>query len=97
MKEEKALFDWPEGYEYTGETLMSNFDCRVDDKVKERLMNNKEIGDYAGWNFHATVWYDPAQKLWFGKVMQYRCHVDTITAATPEELMTEISNEYGHD
>lgn len=91
------LIDIPEHYIDSGMELMSNFDGLVDEDVAAHLIMNEETADYPGWNFHARVWYDPFQKLWYGRVMRYGSHIDTMTAESPSELRIAISDEYGYD
>jgi hypothetical protein len=80
--------------EYLGE-VMSNFDHSIDKKIETQLKNKLSYADYPGWDFHGTVWYE--NDMFHCKVMQYRCHVDTISAETLDEIMEEVSDKYGYE
>ena len=73
-------------------TIMSNCDHTVDEGAQEALVNGG-VGRYAGWDFYAYVWYDDC-KFW-AQVMQYRVHVDTLSADTLEDLMEVVSSKWG--
>jgi hypothetical protein len=80
--------DWPE----IG-ILMSNFDCKVDTEVADRLRKEQVIASYTGYNFYAYCWFQDG--LFHADVWLYSSHVDTMSAETPEELMKEVSDEFG--
>ena len=83
----------PEEFSHIGD-VMSNFDHTVEDGMDERLKSGKLCGDYAGWNFHGTVWFDKVFKC---QVMVYGCHHATIEADSLKGLMEAVSNEFGYD
>lgn len=83
--------DWP----MLDEALMSNFDREVDRDVARQLRDGQVMAKYAGWNFNADCWF--ADGLFHAAVYRYHAHCDTMSAETPEELMTLVSDEYGWD
>ncbi len=74
---------------------MSNFDHEIRQDVAEAIKGKPLYADYAGWNFFGKVWW--ADDQWHCEVWQYRSPSGVISAKTLEELMSEVSNEYGHD
>lgn len=91
------LTDYPVGYTDCHENVMSNFDRIIEQDVVTLLKEESVLAGYPGWNFHSRVWFDKDKNKFMANVWQYHCHVATFQADTPEELMTEISDEYGYD
>lgn len=74
---------------------MSNFDHEFDSGKLDKVKAGGHSCGYAGWNFWGDVWYE--DDLFHCQVKQYHRHIDTITAPTPDELMTAVSDEYGQE
>lgn len=87
----------PQNYSDSGLTLMLNYDHYIDQVVADRLMNNNEYATYPGWNFYARVWFVKSEKVWCAEVFQYGVYIDTLVSQSPDELMTNVSNEFGWD
>ena len=85
----------PENYEYYGDEIMSNCDREVDKNIEQKIKNKPLWAGYAGWDFYGLVWWE--NNKWYCMVKQYRCHIDTIEANTPEKLMEKVSDEYGYN
>lgn len=86
---------YPSSYEENAESIMSNFDHQIDKEVVEILKKEKKWASYPGWNFYGSVWWNRKKKKWACVVEQLRCHVDTLYALTPAELMEKVSSKYG--
>lgn len=74
---------------------MSNFDHVVEDRLADELADGEHMAGYAGWNFHAYV-YRPGD-VYVADVHRFHAHVTFIAAATLEDLMADVSDEYGYD
>lgn len=81
--------------EWSGTSLMSNFDHEVDQHVAERLQAEKVRAKYAGWNFNADCWFENGE--FYAAVYCYHRYQTTFHADTPEELMILVSNKYGYE
>lgn len=84
----------PKDYRDIEETVMSNFDHRIDRAMERRLRQEKVICKYTAQDFCGDVWHE----------RQFHCLVSTFgiprqtfTAETLEELMLIVSNEYGSE
>src|SRR5260370_37964870 len=64
---------------------MTNFDGSIDDGLDEALRTGKVFGRHAGWEFNGRGWVQDGQFHEAGS--RDRCHVDTISGATLQELM----------
>jgi hypothetical protein len=91
--------DWPflhggnEGL--FGTVLMSNFDHQVDLAVAQRLKDEQGIAEYTAWNFHAECWFADGQ--YHALLCQHGIARATLSANTPEELMTLCCKGFGND
>lgn len=81
--------DWP----VLDDDLMSNFDHSVDQAVADRLRNEQVLAIYPGWDFNATCWF--ADGMFHAGVHVFHEYIETLSAGTPEELMTLVCEEYG--
>lgn len=79
-----------------GHDGLSNFDRRISEGIEERLRTEKVWTAYSGWNFHGRVWWD-AEGAWSCQVWCYGSPVATVRADTLENLMAEVSGEWGWD
>jgi hypothetical protein len=95
MKLDEAI-DSPQDWPRLGDSLMSNFDHEVDEKIAAELRAVQAVANYPGWDFHATCWWDGARGMYMAAVRRYRSLRATFAAPTPRELMEEISAEFGH-
>lgn len=85
----------PDTYtEIGGPAGMSNSDHTVDDGIEDRLRNESVFTRYAGWNFNGLVWLD-AEGAFSCQVWVYGSPVATVRAETLEDLMREVSDEWG--
>jgi hypothetical protein len=82
--------DWPEIDE-----LMSNCDHEVNQEVAQRLKADGVIARYSAWNFNALCWFCDGQ--FHAAVSVFHDHVATISADTPEDLMRDVSKQFGWD
>lgn len=96
MKLEQTM-DYPHDWPELDDSLMSNFDHEVDEKVAQELKTVRATAGYPGWDFNAKCWYDGATGLYMAAVRTYRQLRATFAAPTPKELMEEISAEFGYD
>jgi hypothetical protein len=85
----------PDNFQELDETVMSNFDGRVDKDVASKIKNQSFYADYTGWNFFAKVWWQ--NKKWHCEVWQYRNYQETFSAKSLPELRTLVSDEYGYE
>jgi len=83
----------PQDLENIGD-IMSNFNHEIEHGAEARLKNEKVCGNYAGWNFHGKIWFDGMFKC---QVKRYRVHVATIVGETLQEIMDNVSSEFGYD
>jgi len=72
---------------------MTNFDHTIDDGMVEAIADGEHMAEYAGWDFHAYVYLVGA--VYVADVHRYHAHVGFVTADSPQELMHEVSHEYG--
>lgn len=77
-------------------TIMSNFDHEIEKGAEENLKSNNIYGDYSGWDFHGTVWFDKINKVFKCQVMQYRSHMATIEGDNLSDIMKEVSDRFGY-
>ena len=73
---------------------MSNFDHTVDEGMEDDLRAGMR-GTHAAWNFHGEVWYDPDEQVFREEIRQYQAVQGTRSAATLEELMQVVNDEFG--
>ena len=86
----------PEDFsEYDGEGLMSNFDREIILETADAIKEKKLFSGYAGWNFHGKVWWQ--EEKWNCEVWCYGCWSKTVTCDTLEDIMDEVSSEYGYE
>lgn len=81
------------GAEHVG-TGMTNFDHSIEPGFEEALREGK-YGNYAGWDFHGTVWFDGKQ--FCCEVWRYGSPMEVLRADTLPELMVEVSEKYGYN
>jgi hypothetical protein len=92
--DEKARI--PEGFTYyPGEEIMSNFDHKVVKETAEAIKGKPLISHYSGWHFNGQVWWE--NDKWMCEVWRYGHWVKTFICDTLEEIMFEVSCEYGDD
>lgn len=85
----------PESYSKYPETLMSNYDHTIEQDVAEEIKDKELYARYAGWNFCGYVWWEG--EMWNCEVWHYGSWQKTVNAETLEEIMSEVSDEYGDD
>lgn len=79
------------------EPLMSNCGHTIDDCMDEQLRANPGVAysQHCAWNFHGTVWFE--NEAFHEEVWVYGSPRQTISAASLQELMTKVNDEYGYD
>jgi hypothetical protein len=75
---------------------MSNCDHRIDDGLEEDLRAGMYSEHYA-WNFCGTLWYDAEAAVFKEDVFVYHASQGIRSAATLEELMRAVNDEFGRD
>ena len=87
----------PKHFEYCGETVMSNFDHCIDEKVATEIKGKDLSAQYSGWNFCGYCWWHKQSSKWCCEVWTYGSYQKTFNADTLEEIMSDVSVEYGSD
>lgn len=95
MNNTKVSMRIPENFSEYHETIMSNCDNIINDNVANAIKGKNLCSQYAGWNFCGYVWYQNSQ--WYCEVWVYKSWVETFNADTLEEIMTDVSDEYGYE
>lgn len=85
----------PESYSEYSEAVMSNYDHTIDNEVAEHIKGKELSAEYAGWNFCGYVWWEG--DMWNCEVWHYGSWQKTFNAETLEEIMSNVSDEYGSD
>lgn len=73
---------------------MSNLDHSIEDGFGDDLKEGYR-GDYCGWNFTGTVWYE--SDMFYIEVWVRGGHVETMEAETPAEIMEIVCEKYGYE
>ena len=87
----------PKSYKECPDSVMSNCDHEIEGDEAKILKEEKKWSAYPGWNFWGGVWWNRRRKKWSCVVLCYHDHVNTIHADTLEEIMQEVSDEYGYE
>ena len=74
--------------------IMSNFDHCIDEKVAEAIKDKPLYAQYSGWNFCGYVWWQ--NNKWCCEVWTYNSWSKTFMADTLQEIMENVSSEYGY-
>jgi len=80
--------------EFDGE-IMSNFYRQIDLKVVEEIKGKDLFSGYSGWNFYGKIWWQ--NDKWACEVWCYESFRETFICDTLEEIMEEVSSEYGNE
>lgn len=91
MKTDKRV---PDDYEEIGDTIMSNFDHRIERDIETMIKDKPIAADYSGWSFHGTVWFDGK---WNCEVWCYQSYQTTYSCDDLETLMEEVCEDYGNE
>lgn len=75
---------------------MSNFDQSVDDGLEADLRAGMRAR-HSAWNFNGQVWYDGTADVFREEVSVYHVVRAEHSAATLEELMRVVNDEFGWD
>jgi len=75
---------------------MSNFDHSIDEGLEADLRAGMR-GVHSAWNFNGQVWYDADAGLFREEVWVYHVLAAERSAATLEDLMRVVSDEFGWD
>lgn len=82
-------------YEYENIAIMSNFDREIEQDIVKAIKNKNLFSRYAGWNFNGKVWWE--NKNWHCEVWCYGSFIKTFSSKKLEQIMEEVSSEYGYD
>jgi hypothetical protein len=74
--------------------VMSNCDGEVRKGADTLLKDSKVVGGYPGWGFYGYVWFEDGKFRCL--VLCYQSPQEVVEASSLEELMTAVSNVYGH-
>ena len=86
----------PENFsEYDGDTLMSNYDNRIEKEIANSIKGKELYGHYSAWDFSGRVWWQNDQ--WRCEVWCYQSWRQTVSCDTLEQIMEEVMQEYGSD
>lgn len=77
------------------DTIMTNFDHRIEHEVAKEIKGKELYAQYAGWDFCGYVYWDKEKEEWVCEVWCYHNHVDTKRAKTLEEIMAQVCAGYG--
>jgi len=87
----------PEHFEDFGETVMSNFDHCIDEKVATEIKGKDLSAQYSGWNFCGYCWWDKQSSKWCCEVLTYGSWQTTIVADELKDIMNYVSERWGAD
>jgi hypothetical protein len=76
-------------------TGMSNFDHSIDDGFEDDLRGGQVVGEYAGWEFNAQVWFDQDSEEFVCEVWRYGAAVEVVRASSLQEIMSQVSDRWG--
>jgi hypothetical protein len=85
----------PEGFTEYDETLMSNFDHDIDEKVAEAIKDKPLYAQYAGYGFCGYVWWQ--DNKWCCEVWCHGNWCETFVEDSLKDIMSEVSQEYGYE
>ena len=85
----------PESFMEYDETIMSNCDHTIEKNVAEAIKGKEYHAQYAGWDFCGSVWWQ--NDKWCCEVWCYGSWRETFVCDTLEEIMEEVSSEYGYN
>jgi len=87
----------PLAAEETKESIYSNFDHELDNKVVKLVEThpNKLYAQHAAWNFCGYVWFNGQQ--WKEEVWQWNSPVEILVADTIKNLIDSVNAQYGYD
>ncbi len=80
---------------HLADEFCSNFHGEINQQVAAAMKTEPLCADYPAWDWHGTVWFDQESQTYCCQVKRYGSHVDTVEAATPEQLREELCNKYG--
>lgn len=90
--EEKRI---PKDFTDSGFVVMTNLDHTIDEKVSEEIKNKNLFAQYSGWNFCGYVWWE--NDKWYCEVWCYHNHQKTFSGETLQDIMDDVSSEYGNE
>lgn len=86
----------PESFsEFDGKELMSNGDRVIDKRTEEAIKGKDLFSRYVSWNFNGKVWWQ--DNKWLCEVWCYRSWRETFVCDSTEDILEEVSSEYGYD
>lgn len=75
---------------------MTNLDGSIDEGLEKHLRAGGE-GTHFAWDFNGTIRYDPDLGLFTEEVFVHHASQGTRSAATLEDLMRAVNEEFGWD
>jgi len=78
-----------------GESVYSNFDHEIDNKVVFELQAGDCFAFHAAWDYCGSVWFVPESRKWVEQVERYTVTIDFITGDTVEEVIQKTIDEHG--
>jgi hypothetical protein len=73
---------------------MTNYDRSIDEGLADDLRAGMRAF-HSAWDFNGQVWYDPDEDVFKEDVWVYHAKVATRSAATLEDLMQVVNDEFG--
>lgn len=84
----------PEDFKGHDSFIMSNFDRIIEESIANEIKGKKLFSVYSGYNFCGYVcWLD---NQWICEVYRYGSYCETFSG-TLEEIMSDVSSEYGYE
>ena len=83
----------PDNYKVYG-FVMSNSSGEIDVEIAEHIKDKPLSSHYAAWDFCGYVWHE--DNKWCCEVWVYNNYITTFVCGTLEEIMTEVSDEFGY-
>ena len=85
----------PESFTEYPESIMSNCFHEIDNNVAEAIKDKPLYAQYAGWDFCGYVWWQNCK--WCCEVWTYKSWCETFVADKLQDIMSDVSLEYGND
>jgi hypothetical protein len=90
-----VVFRLPENFTEFSKDVMSNYDYVIDYNAAELVKSKPLYFRYTGWNFCGYVWWQ--NHKWYCDVWAYGSYCKTFDADKLENIMSDVSDEYGYD
>lgn len=77
------------------EAIMTNLDHTIEKNVAEAIKGKEYYAQYSGWDFCGNVWWQ--NDKWLCEVWVYKSWKETFVCDTLEDIMKQVSSEYGYE